>query len=385
MMRALLSDERIRFVFSFGVLCLMMRKDNYYATLSAVYEFIGGKFMMSQVFAAPIQNMIGKIGLIFPNEHDVTFKNMRHTTKKQREKYDSLCTDIDKKRFCEACVITRELVEKPAATLNRQKCDAVFDFIGQYENNQIIMDSVKPFLYNILTGNKLTFRPLLLLGPSGTGKTFLVQNIADITGIEVVHFNMKTNGFRMYEIQHLHPDVSIKNNCYEMTQACLRASKRQFIFFFDEIDCIFLDDKSDTAYCLIHLILEMFSNYSVVHDRMLVWDIDMSQILYVVACNKDPSEINLSSSSNYKLKIMVDRFARAVISSMSKDVMRRIVLKNVPDVDVEVLDEALLRYKEPGVKQLLSEMNDATNKKKITQFFSAPEPTPTGATPQTCS
>lgn len=81
--------------------------------------------------------------------------------------------------------------------------------------------------------------PVMLVGPTGTGKTFIVQKACECIGIPFIHVNtasMVPEGIVGYCMSHLMAEI-LERSGYDISKA------EHAVVFFDEVDKLFHNDK----------------------------------------------------------------------------------------------------------------------------------------------
>ena len=138
----------------------------------------------------------------------------------------------------------------------RQKSEKTPKMILEYLNKHVIsQDEAKKEIalaiyYHTLrshypSNSKITPNgPVMIIGPTGSGKTFIVQKACDFTGTLFLHVDtasMVPEGIKGYSVSSLIQDLIF------MADGDMEKASRAVIFF-DEIDKLFYKDDSDAQF-----------------------------------------------------------------------------------------------------------------------------------------
>jgi len=87
-------------------------------------------------------------------------------------------------------------------------------------------------------------KPMMLIGPTGSGKTFLVQKVCEYMKIMFIHVDVSTmvpEGIKGYTITHLIEDI-LKRSVYNLYTA------EKCVIFLDEVDKLFTNDEDGSDF-----------------------------------------------------------------------------------------------------------------------------------------
>lgn len=202
--------------------------------------------------------------------------------------------------------------------------------------NSQTRSTIKNFIQQIylasnreLTSTSTRITPVLLVGPPGTGKTFLARNIAktlDLPMLEINLSNYAEKSERLYGFHNLWGNEYHRGVILETLMH--GKGHKNVILFIDEIDKLFNgnsnnSDKENMLKSWLLNILEpsLLTSYSPIFDINLPID----NIIIILAANKDFSE-----------EALRQRINRIYFEGFSRDNKEKIALQQLNSENIEI-------------------------------------------------
>jgi hypothetical protein len=410
-------------LFLFLAVSLYLNKKNTRSeTLSAIFTFLGGPYLMSSLTETPIENF--KSSLIpFTPQFIVQDRNKKIF--KYQKKYDKLedtfPESVQKRisKFLESLEISRKIIleehtydaerEQECITKTLKVLDFLFFLFGKSKKNEkinpkniiekldIIVNNYgkavsselrtkvfKPIIGSMLledSSKKLPVNPVYLCGDPGVGKTRFIVQLAKILDIPIVHYEPQPKRGdddwvskycygREFDEKHLHPFTTLLH--------LMKKDNKEFgIFFIDELDKYFSekDPNNDLSIFLLKL---LNPDKTSVEDPYLSIEFPTKNILLVCTGNKKLSDIS------EELVSLESRFVKIKFPSIPQELKLDIALENaktffdrsLTDLERSDIKELVENDKDPdtdktrsGVRQLIMDVQFYFRETQNKQFF----------------
>ena len=146
-------------------------------------------------------------------------------------------------------VTTQRYIQKKEKKLHKTP-KMILHYLNQYviAQDEAKRDIALTMYYHSLKSNYFSeienSAPIMLVGPTGSGKTFIVQKACQYIDTVFIHVDassMVPEGIKGYTISDLAADIVRKAN-YDMNRAM------KCVVFFDEVDKLFKNDENSTDY-----------------------------------------------------------------------------------------------------------------------------------------
>ena len=146
-------------------------------------------------------------------------------------------------------VTTQRYIQKKEKKLHKTP-KMILHYLNQYviAQDEAKRDIALTMYYHSLKSNYFSeienSAPIMLVGPTGSGKTFIVQKACQFIDTIFIHVDassMVPEGIKGYTISDLAADIVRKAN-YDMNRAM------KCVVFFDEVDKLFKNDENSTDY-----------------------------------------------------------------------------------------------------------------------------------------
>ena len=146
-------------------------------------------------------------------------------------------------------VTTHKHIQKKEKKLHKTP-KMILHYLNQYviAQDEAKRDIALTMYYHSLKSNYFSeienSAPIMLVGPTGSGKTFIVQKACQFIDTIFIHVDassMVPEGIKGYTISDLAADIVRKAN-YDMNRAM------KCVVFFDEVDKLFKNDENSTDY-----------------------------------------------------------------------------------------------------------------------------------------
>ena len=179
-------------------------------------------------------------------------------------------------------------------------------------------------------------KPLLVKGEPGTGKTALAEAIAKALGKPLITWSIKSttkaqDGLYQYDIVRRLYDSELGNEGVEDIKRYIKPGKIGEAFISDE-QCVLLIDEIDKA--------------DLEFPNDLLWELDRMEFYIpetdeTIKAKHAPIVIITSNAEKELPDAFLRRCAFHYIAFPDKELMRRIVLAHYPDIEEELMEQAV--------------------------------------------